>query len=295
MRRATGKGGFRFDFPSRWAYVAGVIFASGPRPAPSPKCLVHDERILGVIPARLGSERLPRKPLHPLAGRPLLEWVWRRVSSFPLFDDVVVATDAAEIAAACEGWGARAVLTSTSHESGTSRIGEVVARSEYTGYDVVVNVQGDEPFVEESHVAEAVAQVRSGFDIGTVAAPVGTLEAWQDPAVVKVVRRADGGALYFSRSPIPHQRDGTPTTAALASADYLRHLGIYAYRPAVLRQWLALPATVLESTERLEQLRALAAGLSIGVGVVAAAAGGVDTAADAARAEQRIRAEAGHR
>jgi 3-deoxy-D-manno-octulosonate cytidylyltransferase len=252
---------------------------------------VRNERILGVIPARLGSERLPRKPLHPLAGRPLLEWVWRRVSSFSLFHDVVIATDAPEIVQVAEAWGARAMLTSPDHESGTSRLGEVVAHPGYADFDVVVNVQGDEPFVEESHAAAAAGQVLKGFAIGTVAAPVGTAEAWRDAAVVKVVRRADGGALYFSRSPIPHLREGEPTAAELQSEMYLRHIGIYAYRPEVLRLWPELPATPLEGIERLEQLRALAAGLSIGVAVVGQAAGGVDTLADAERAEQRLLAE----
>jgi 3-deoxy-manno-octulosonate cytidylyltransferase (CMP-KDO synthetase) len=253
--------------------------------------MVRNERILGVIPARLGSERLPRKPLHPLAGRPLLEWVWRRVSSFSLFDDVVIATDSGEIAAACGDWGARAELTSASHESGTARIAELVARPEYAEYGVVVNVQGDEPFVAEGQAAAAVAQVRLGFDIGTVASVVETVESWRDPGVVKVVRRADGGALYFSRSPIPHRRGGDPDAAELAGGAYLRHIGIYAYTPAVLRRWVALPDTPLESIERLEQLRALAAGLTIGVGVVSAVEGGVDTPADAERAERRLRAE----
>jgi 3-deoxy-manno-octulosonate cytidylyltransferase (CMP-KDO synthetase) len=252
---------------------------------------VRNERILGVIPARLGSERLPRKPLHPIAGRPLLEWVWRRVVSFHLFDGVVIATDADAIVEVCAALGADCVLTQASHESGTARIAEVVARREYQGYDVVVNVQGDEPFVEEAVVAAAVAQVRAGFDIGTVAAPVRTLAAWRDPGVVKVVRRGDGGALYFSRSPIPHERGGEPTADALAGESYLRHAGIYAYSPAVLERWVSLPRTPLEGIERLEQLRALAAGLSIGVGVVDEVAGGVDTLADAVRAEQQLLAE----
>jgi 3-deoxy-manno-octulosonate cytidylyltransferase (CMP-KDO synthetase) len=155
----------------------------------------------------------------------------------------------------------------------------------------VVNVQGDEPFVTGEQVGAAVAQVRLGFDIGTVAAPVGTLESWRDPGVVKVTRRADGGALYFSRSAIPHLRDGEPTAAALESDAYLRHVGLYAYRPAVLARWLTLPETALESIEMLEQLRALAGGLTIGVGLVAEVAGGVDTPADAERAEQRLLAE----
>lgn len=241
-----------------------------------------------MIPARLNSERLPRKPLHPLAGRPLLEWVWRRVSSFQSLDRVVVATDAAEIAELCTSLGAAVAMTSASHPSGTDRIAEVVGMPEYRDCDVVVNVQGDEPFVEEAQVIEAVAQVVAGFDIGTVAAPVGSLEAWRDPAVVKVVRGGDGGALYFSRSPIPHTRGADPSVAALQGDPYLRHIGIYAYRPAVLRQWGTLPPSALEAAEKLEQLRALAAGLRIGVGVVGQAEGGVDTPADAVRAEQRL-------
>jgi 3-deoxy-manno-octulosonate cytidylyltransferase (CMP-KDO synthetase) len=175
--------------------------------------------------------------------------------------------------------------------SGTERVGELVARREYAGFAIVVNVQGDEPFVEEAHVTEAVAQVRRGFDVGTVATPVGTMEAWLDAGVVKVTRRADGAALYFSRSPIPHRRDGEPTSEELGAEPYLRHIGLYAYRPEVLRRWSELPASALESIERLEQLRALEAGLTIGVGVVREAAGGVDTPADAERAEQRLRSE----
>ena len=244
-----------------------------------------------MIPARLGSERLPRKPLHPIAGRPLLEWVWRRVSRFEVVDRVVIATDEEVIAAACRSWGAEVELTATSHQSGTERIGELVARPAYSGYDVVVNVQGDEPFVQESHVAEAVEQVRRGFDMGTVAAPVRTLEAWRDPGVVKVTRRADGAALYFSRSPIPHMRDGEPAPDALLDEPYLRHVGLYAYRPDVLLGWSRLPDSALERIERLEQLRALDAGLTIGVGIVADAEGGVDTLADAERAERKLRSE----
>jgi 3-deoxy-manno-octulosonate cytidylyltransferase (CMP-KDO synthetase) len=247
--------------------------------------------VLGVIPARLGSERLPRKPLHVLAGRPLLEWVWRRVSGFSVLDRVVVATDAAEIADACRSWGAPVELTSPTHFSGTDRVAEIAMRPDFGGFDVIVNVQGDEPFVTEEQVAGAVEQVRRGFDMGTVATPIGTLEAYRDPSVVKVTRRADGAALYFSRSPIPHRRDGNPDAAALASPAFLRHIGVYAYAPAVLEQWSSLAPTELESLERLEQLRAMSAGLTIGVGVVASGAGGVDTAADAKWAEERLRAE----
>jgi 3-deoxy-D-manno-octulosonate cytidylyltransferase len=249
---------------------------------------VPTARILGVIPARLGSERLPRKPLHEIAGRPLIEWVWRRVSTFSVLQRVVVATDADEVRAACASFGAEAVLTSAAHGSGTERVAEVIGRPDYDGYDLVVNVQGDEPFAREEAVAAAVAQVKRGFDVGTVAAPIGTRRAWRDPTVVKVTRRADGAALYFSRSAIPHRRDGEPTAAELAAEPYLRHIGIYAYTPAVLRRWLALDVAALETAERLEQLRALAGGLTIGVGVVAEAEAGVDTPADARRAARRM-------
>jgi 3-deoxy-manno-octulosonate cytidylyltransferase (CMP-KDO synthetase) len=246
------------------------------------------DRVLGVVPARLGSERLPRKPLYPLAGRPLLEWVWRRVSTFGVLDACVIATDSEEIAEACAAFGARAVLTSADHATGTERVAEVAGQGAFAGYDLLVNVQGDEPFVREEHVTEAVAQVRAGFDVGTVATPVRTREAFRDPAVVKVARRRDGAALYFSRAGIPFRRAGEPSEEALSTPLYLRHIGVYAYGRAALERWVALPPGDLEETERLEQLRPLAAGLRIGVGLVERAEGGVDTAEDAARAERRL-------
>jgi 3-deoxy-manno-octulosonate cytidylyltransferase (CMP-KDO synthetase) len=249
--------------------------------------------VLGVIPVRLSSERLPGKPLHQLADRPLLEWVWRRVSTFQVLDHVVVATDSRQIAELCDRLGAAVELTAESHPSGTDRVAEVVDREAYSGYDVVVNVQGDEPFVTEAQVVAAVQSMSGGpvgsEAIGTVATPVRTLEALHDPAVVKVVRGTDGRALYFSRSPIPYERSGAPDAAALGSERYLRHIGVYAYTPSALRAWVAMPVGELERTERLEQLRPLAAGLRIGVGVVAEAESGVDTPADAVRAERKLR------
>lgn len=245
-------------------------------------------RVLGVIPARLASERLPRKPLHLLAGRPLIEWVWRRVRDFPILDMVVVATESEEVASACRGFGAVVELTSPSHTSGTDRVAEVAAMPAYRGYDVVINIQGDEPFMGEAEVAASARMVTDGWDVGTAAAPVETLEAWRNPAVVKVVRRDDGGALYFSRAPIPYLRDREPTPTELASHRILRHVGVYAFEPTALERWVALPPGMLEEYERLEQLRALAAGLSIGVALVDHAEGGVDTIEDARRAEARL-------
>ena len=244
--------------------------------------------ILAVIPARLGSTRLHRKPLHPLAGRPLIEWVWRRARGFSVLSDVVIATDSDEIAAACAAFGAEVVMTSADHDSGTERVAEVARLPRYAGSDVIVNIQGDEPFVTAAQIEGAVAAVQGGADIGTVAAPLGSRAELEDPAVVKVVRAVDGRALYFSRAPVPHQRDAGAAAVDLGSEWYLRHVGVYAYTPAALRRWVTLPAHPLERIERLEHLRPLANGMSIGVSLVRSAEGGVDTPADAERAEQRI-------
>ncbi len=153
----------------------------------------------------------------------------------------------------------------------------------------MVNVQGDEPFVASEQIASAVELVRSGWDVGTVAAPLGSLEALHDPGVVKVVRGRDGGALYFSRAAIPHRRDGDPDAALLQGESYLRHLGVYAYSRSALARWVALPADPLEELERLEQLRALRAGLRLGVALTEATEGGVDTVEDARRVEAKLR------
>lgn len=247
-------------------------------------------RVLGVIPARLGSERLPRKPLYRLAGRPLIEWVWRRVNSLQFFDRLVIATDSEEVAAVAREFGADVELTAADHTSGTARIAELIARPDYGGYACIVNAQGDEPFLQREHVASAAELVAQGWPIGTVATPVRTVESWRNPSVVKVVRRDDAAALYFSRAPIPHLRDREPTAAEL-NYDLLRHVGVYAYTPAALQEWVSLPEHPLEQLERLEQLRPLAAGIRIGVAVVASTPEGVDTPEDAARAERVISAQ----
>lgn len=249
-----------------------------------------DVKVLAVIPARLASRRLPRKPLADLCGKPLIVRVWERVSASGMADGVIVATDSHEIAEACRASGARVAMTDEALASGTHRVAQVVAR-EGLAAEVVVNVQGDEPFVDADAIRAAVREVRSGWDVGTVATPVRTEDAWRDPAVVKVVRGDRGRALYFSRAPIPHPRDGAPSAEALADGRYLRHVGVYAYTPAVLARWAALPPAPLEEVERLEQLRPLAAGLGVGVGLVPEAAGGVDTPEDLARARERLTLE----
>lgn len=243
-------------------------------------------RVLGVIPARLGSSRLPRKPLHPIAGRPLLEWVWRRARALEIFDALVIATDHPEVAAAAASFGAAVEMTDENHPSGTDRVAEVARRGSFAGFPVLVNVQGDEPFLAAAHVEAAVRLVRDeGWDAGTVATPIAAEDEWREPSVVKVVRGDDGAALYFSRAPVPFPRDGAPD---FASGLYLRHVGLYAYRREALLRWVSLPEGALERTERLEQLRPLAAGLRIGVAVGPPAEGGVDTEADARRAERLL-------
>ncbi len=253
--------------------------------------------ILAVIPARIGSSRLPRKPLFPLAGRPLIEWVWRRVAATDLFERVVVATDSAEVVEAAEGFGAVALLTDPSHPSGTDRVAEVAAREGYRHFPVVVNLQGDEPFIEREHLLAATRLVveegeEHRWDIGTVAAPLASPEEWRDPGVVKVVRDSRGGAMLFTRAPVPFFRDAEPTPAELRSPSFLRHIGVYAYRRDALLRWVSLPEAELERIERLEQLRPMVAGIRIGVAAAEAAGdGGVDTPADVRRAELRLHQE----
>lgn len=244
------------------------------------------EPVLAVIPARLASERLPRKPLQPLAGRPLVEWVWRRVSGMNLFDRVVIATDHELVVDAGRRCGAEVVLTDPTHPSGTDRVAEVVRSPGLGSYDLIVNVQGDEPLMDRAHLEAAVELLRTGrWRLSTCATPVRDPDEFQSSSVVKVVQGRDGRALYFSRAAIPHRRDGAPTRSELDAAPYLRHLGTYAYRRAALLEWVSLPSSPLERIERLEQLRPLEAGLEMGVAVVGAAARGVDTPEDLARME----------
>ena len=244
-------------------------------------------RVLAVIPARMGSSRLPRKPLQPLLGEPLVLWVWRRVREMPFLDRVVVATDSAEVATVCGREGAEVRMTSPHHPSGTDRVHEVVDQLD-ARFGVVVNIQGDEPLVSSGTVEAAISMVRAGFDVGTCAAPIGRDGEFRDPAVVKVVRDGDGSALYFSRAPIPHSRDGDAGGGGERSRR-LRHVGVYAYTPRALSRWVGRGPSPLEELEKLEQLRALEMGMRIGVAVVPEAAGGVDTPEDLERMERLLR------
>lgn len=240
---------------------------------------------LAVIPARLGATRLPRKPLRLLGGAPLVVRVWERVRDLAVADHVVVATDSREVAAAVRDAGAAVAMTREDHPSGTDRVAEVAARAEFGRATVVVNVQGDEPFVSAAALRGAIAMVAErGFPLGTAAVPA-TLDALDRPDVVKVVTADDGRALYFSRAPIPFPRDAREEAGPLA----LQHLGVYAYAPDALARWVALPEHPLERCERLEQLRPLAAGLPMGVAIVRdePPGRGIDTEADLEDANAR--------
>ena len=246
-------------------------------------------QVLGIVPARLASTRLPRKPLYPLLGRPLIEWVWRRVAEMSVLDHAVIATDSPEVAEVCRALGAPVELTSPDHPSGTDRVAEVADKPAYRDYDFIANVQGDEPLLKESHLAAAIGLVRDdGWQVGTCATPVLTEAARKDPAAVKVARAVSGRALYFSRASIPYKRDGKPTPEDMERAPFLRHIGLYAYTRDALADWVALAPSPLEQLEMLEQLRPLEAGLRIGVAVVGAADPGVDTPADALRMEEKL-------
>lgn len=211
--------------------------------------------------------------------------VVERAREVPGVDHLVVATDSREIADALAPWGVMVVMTDPAHESGTDRVAEVARRPEYRDCNIVVNLQGDEPLMPVEAVTGAITRVRLGDAIGTAAAPLDPALR-HEPALVKVVADATGRALYFSRAAIPHVRD----TADIAGTRWWQHLGVYAYRRDALLHVTGLPTCALERAERLEQLRVLDAGLTIGLTFLdRPAPAGIDTPADLAAAEVRWR------
>ncbi len=197
-------------------------------------------------------------------------------------DHLVVATDSSMVARVVERTGIPVVLTSPEHASGTERVAEVASRREFAEYDVIANIQGDEPFLTREALEGAVARVRSGDAVGTAAAPLPAAQV-EDPARVKVVLGTDGRALYFSRAVIPHRRDANVPADGL----YWQHIGLYVYAREALQRWVALPPTDAERAEQLEQLRALQHGLTIGVARLSQPVPpGVDTPDDLRQAEQ---------
>ena len=226
-----------------------------------------------VIPARFGSTRLPGKPLLPIAGRPMIEHVYRRAQESGA-NQVVVATDDARIVAAVQAFGGEAMMTSPEHVSGTDRLAEVAARLGWQEQDIVVNLQGDEPLMRGKHVA-AMAQaldLHPEAGVSTMAAPIVDPRDLINPGTVKVVLDNRQFALYFSRAPIPWLRGeyqpGKVPERVPAGAPVLKHFGLYGYRVQALRALASAPVATLEAAESLEQLRALCMGMRIRVEVV---------------------------
>ena len=245
-----------------------------------------------VIPARLASTRLPRKVLLPVHGQPLVRHVWEAAQRSGA-QDVVIATDSAEVRRACAAFGADVAMTARRHQSGTDRINEVAQARRWSGRTLVVNLQGDEPLMPPALIRQAAQLLARDptADIATLCHPLHSVDEWLNPNFVKVVMNARGHALYFSRAPIPWKRDGSqPGKPALPAGLAYRHIGLYAYRVAALRRFSALPPASIERSEALEQLRALASGLTIRVGITRRSPPrGVDTADDLAEVIRALR------
>jgi 3-deoxy-manno-octulosonate cytidylyltransferase (CMP-KDO synthetase) len=244
-----------------------------------------------VIPARFASTRLPGKVLLPLGGRPMIQWVHERaLGAKPR--DVIIATDDARIAAAAARFGAEVAMTAATHTSGTDRIAQTARERAWVDTDIVVNVQADEPLIPSALIEQVARLLEShpAADLATLATAVASAAELLDPNAVKVVLDAQGRALYFSRAPIPWDRDGAAARPQqMTIAGTLRHIGIYAYRVAALRRLTALPPSALELREKLEQLRALEHGLQIQVAQACEVPGpDVNTAEDLLRVSRLI-------
>jgi 3-deoxy-manno-octulosonate cytidylyltransferase (CMP-KDO synthetase) len=238
-----------------------------------------------VIPARFAATRLPGKPLLPVGGRPLIQWVWERARASGAAS-ITIATDDERIRLAASAFGADCVMTSADHASGTDRMAEVARVRRWGATELVVNVQGDEPLIPPALIARVAEELaaRPQIDIATAVAPITRTEEFLDPGSVKALRALDGRALYFSRAPVPWPRDSSPGAVPSACAGAWRHIGIYAYRLRSLLEFAAWPPTALETIERLEQLRALEHGMSIHlVELAEAPPPGVDTPEDLQR------------
>ncbi len=249
----------------------------------------NDMKTIVIIPARYASTRFPGKPLALLGGKPVVQWAYETVAK--MFEYVYVATDDERIRQTVEAFGGRAVMTRADHKSGTDRICEAV---ETLGIaednDIVVNIQGDEPFIKIAQILTVCGQFSDlQTQIATLGIPFKTMDAVDNPNSPKIVTDNNGNALYFSRSVIPFVR-GTEHGQWLAQFPFLKHIGIYAYRYHVLREITQLPQSPLEMAESLEQLRWLQNGYRIRVGITEEETVGIDTPEDLARAEAMLAA-----
>ncbi|MCX6357345.1 MAG: 3-deoxy-manno-octulosonate cytidylyltransferase [Candidatus Aureabacteria bacterium] len=237
-------------------------------------------KTIGVIPARYASTRLPAKVLAPICGKPLIQHVYESARRAGSLETILVATDDPRVVDAVQRFGGTAVFTSAEHRSGSDRIAEAVGAF---ACDIVVNIQGDEPLIRPEAIDAAVQPLLEdpSLNVATIAVPCSDAALAEDPNVVKVVTALDGTALYFSRAPIPHLRDG-------GAWRYLKHIGLYAYRKEFLLRFTRWPATPLEQAEKLEQLRILEHGERIRVITTAYDSPSVDTPSDLARVQRMI-------
>lgn len=239
-------------------------------------------RAVVVIPARLASTRLPCKPLLCETGKPLVVHVYEQALKAKHATDIIVATDDEQIFKAVEAHGGKAVMTRPDHPNGTSRIAEVATTLD-DEVDVIVNVQGDEPEIEPEVIDQLIERMRAGEEpMATIATRLESAEEINNPNIVKVVWSRSGRALYFSRSPIPHDRDGQNTPV-------YKHLGIYAYRPAFLDTYAKLTSTPCENSEKLEQLRVLEHDYAIAIVEASSSHPGIDTPEQYAEFVERVK------
>lgn len=238
-------------------------------------------KVIIVIPARYGSTRFPGKPLADLQGRPIIQWVYEACKKADC-GEVIIATEDERITSAAASFGAKAVMTSADCQSGTDRIYQA---TKGLGASYVINVQGDEPFVQPETIKAVVELVKNDdkTDISTACMPVTDADIINNPNHVKAVLAKDMRALYFSRSPIPYKREKTPESE---KAPYYLHCGIYGYKIKALEQFVKLPVSPLENLEKLEQLRALEAGMTIKSALINKAGPAIDTPADLERAKE---------
>ena len=258
-----------------------LIFAVPVVPPPGLADSIRSARVVGIIPARFHSTRLPGKPLALIAGLPMIQHVYRRAQETRHLDAVVVATDDQRIATAVDAFGGTAVMTASDHATGTDRLAEV-ARA--LSCEIVVNVQGDEPLIEPSSIDAVVRLLldRPEDVMSTVRRRIDDASDLSNPSVVKVVTDAQGYALYFTRSAVPYVRPDQPAPV------FWRHLGLYGYRRSFLLKIAALPSSPLERAEGLEQLRALEHGHRISTAETTAESIGVDTQTDLERVRQLL-------
>lgn len=242
-----------------------------------------------IIPARYASTRLPRKPLLDIAGKPMIQHVWEQAQKTNA-KRVIVATDHTEIAQTVEKFGGEICLTSDKHTSGTERLAEVIDKTALPENEIIVNIQGDEPLIPPIIVQQVADNLaRYQVNMATLAVKIFTKEELLNPNVVKAITDKNGMALYFSRATIPFPRDQIKqcSDAFIAEQNYLRHLGIYAYRAGFIKQYVAWQPTALEQLESLEQLRALWYGEKIHIDIASQVPQvGVDTAEDLERVRQ---------